>query len=325
MDFLTIFILAAVFLFVFSLISHLYLWWADSRFAQRQVIKRRLLNISAGGRHGEQRFDLYKEKALRDVSPMARLFYQLPRWASLDRLLVGSRTSLNASTFLLLSLSLGLGGLLLGLRFLPHGLAALLLGCGMAALPALTLNLAMQKTRRLFFEQLPDCLDLMARAVRTGHAMSSAMEIVVGEMDDPIRADFAAAVDEIKFGIPVDDALENMCERVTLTELRYFAITVIIHKETGGNIAQNFDNLSKLIRERLQFQRQIKALTAEGRLSAAILFFLPIAMALYLYVVNFDYLSLLWLDPFGKVLISAALVAQVAGFFVMRRMVAVEI
>ncbi|WP_429886085.1 type II secretion system F family protein [Geoalkalibacter halelectricus] len=325
MDFLTVFMLAAVFLFVASLVAHLYLWWADSRFAQRQVIKRRLLNISAGGRHGEQRFDLYKEKALRDVSPMARLFYQLPRWASLDRLLVGSGTSLNASTFVVLSLSLGLGGLLLGLKFLPHGPAALLLACGLGALPALKLNMTMKKTRRQFFEQLPDCLDLMARAVRTGHAMSSAMEIVVGEMDDPIRAEFAAAVDEIKFGIPVDDALENMCVRVPLTELRYFVITVIIHKETGGNIAQNFDNLSKLIRERLQFKRQIQALTAEGRLSAVILFFMPIVAALYLYLTNAEYVSYLWIDPFGENLLYGAVLAQLIGFFVMRQMIDVKV
>jgi tight adherence protein B len=325
MDVLNLLILMTVFLFVTSLVAHLYLFWVDSRFAQRQVVKRRLLNISAGGRHGEQRFELYKQKALRDVSPMARLFYQMPRSAQLDRLLVGSRSSLNASTFVLLSLSLGIGGFLIGVKLLPHFLAALLFGAGLGAIPFLLLKIAESKVRRQFFEQLPDCLDLMARAVRTGHAISSAMEIVVGEMEDPIRSEFAEAVDEIKFGIPVDDALNNMCQRISLTELRYFAITVIIHKETGGNIAQNFDNLSRLIRERLQFGRHIKALTAEGRLSAMILFFLPIAMFIYIYMVNFDYLSLLWLDPFGKTLLTGALLAQFVGFFVMRRMVDVDI
>lgn len=325
MDALSILILLTVFLFVTSLVTHLYLFWVDSRFAQRRVVKRRLLNMSAGGRHGEQRFELYKQKALKDVSPMARLFYQMPRCSQLDRLLVGSRSSLNASTFVLLSLSLGIGGLLIGLKLLPHAMAALLLGAGLGAIPYLLLKIAESNVRRRFFEQLPDCLDLMGRAVRTGHAISSAMEIVVSEMEDPIRFEFAEAVDEIKFGIPVEDALNNMCQRISLTELRYFAITVIIHKETGGNIAQNFDNLSRLIRERLQFRRQIKALTAEGRLSAAVLFFLPIAMFCYIYLVNFDYLSLLWTDPFGKSLLTGALLAQVTGFFVMRRMVDVEV
>lgn len=325
MDVLSMLILLTVFFFVVSLVAHVYLFWADSRFTHRQVVKRRLLNMSAGGNHGEQRFELYKQKALRDVSPSTRLLYQLPRCAALDRLLVGSRSSLNASTFVLLSLSLGIGGLLIGLKLLPHAMAALLLGAGLGAIPYLLLKIAESKVRRRFFEQLPDCLDLMARAVRTGHAISSAMEIVVSEMEDPIRFEFAEAVDEIKFGIPVDDALNNMCRRISLTELRYFAITVIIHKETGGNIAQNFDNLSRLIRERLQFKRHIKALTAEGRLSAAILFFLPIVMFCYIYLVNFDYLSLLWLDPFGKSLMTGALMSQVMGFFVMRRMVDVEV
>jgi len=232
---------------------------------------------------------------------------------------------LNASTFVLLSLSLGAGGFLVGAKFLPHALAAVLLGSALAAIPYLLLKVAESKVRGRFFEQLPDCLDLMARAVRTGHAISSAMEIVVSEMDDPIKGEFAEAVDEVKFGIPLEDALNNMCARMPLTELRYFAITVMVHKETGGNIAENFDNLSRLIRERLQFGRQLKALTAEGRLSAAILFFMPIAMFAYIYMVNYDYLSLLWTDPVGKSLTMGALAAQVAGFFVMRRMVDVEI
>lgn len=324
MDLLNVFFSIAAFFFTASIIAHLYLAWADSRFAQRQVIKRRLLNISAGGMHGQEKFSLYKERTLRDVGSIARFIYRIPRISSLDRLLVRSNTSLNAGTFILLSLSLGGIGSLLGLKFMPQPVLGAAFGFLFAFIPYLLLKKAERKSVATFYEQLPEALDLLARAVRTGHALTSAMEIVANEMPDPIKSEFSSAVDEIKFGISVEDALNNMCSRMPLTDLRYFAITVVIHKETGGNIAQIFDNLAQLIRERLQFTRQIKALTAEGRLSAVILLMLPIAMFGYLYVVNYKYVSLLWTDPFGKMLMIFAGIAQLAGFFVMRRMIDVQ-
>jgi len=324
MDFLTLLFSVSAFLFAASLIAHIYLAWVDSRFSQRQVIKKRLLNISAGGMHGQERFSLYKERTLRDVGPVARFIYQFPRISKLDRLLVRSNTSLNASTFVLLSLSLGLIGIALGVKFLPQPMAGGVLGIGFAACPYLLLKRSERKAKNAFFELLPEALDLMARAVRTGHALTAAMEIVAKELPDPLKSEFSIVVDEVKFGITLEDALNNMCQRMPLTDLRYFTITVIIHKETGGNIAQIFDNLGSLIRQRLQFKRQLKALTAEGRLSITILLMLPIAMFCYLYLVNYDYVSLLWTEPVGRTLLIGAAIAQVVGFFVMKRMVDVE-
>jgi len=324
MDILTILFSIAAFLFAASVTAHIYLAWADSRFAQRQVIKRRLLNISAGQMHGQEKFSLYKERTLRDVGPMARMIYRIPRSSSLDRLLVRSNTSLNAGTFILLSLSLGGIGALLGMKFLPQPVVGGLFGFFLAFFPYLMLKRAERKSEAAFYEQLPEALDLLARAVRTGHALTSAMEIVAAEMPDPIKSEFSSTVDEVKFGISLEDALNNMCGRMPLTDLRYFSITVVIHRETGGNIAQIFDNLAKLIRERLQFKRQIKALTAEGRLSAIILLMMPILMFAYIYVVNFKYMSVLLTDPFGQMLLIGAVIAQILGFFVMRRLVDVQ-
>lgn len=324
MDLISILFSTAAFFFAASITAHLYLAWADSRFAQRQVIKRRLLNISAGGMHGQAKFSLYKERTLRDVGQIARIIYRFPRISSLDRLLVRSNTSLNAGTFILLSLSLGTIGALLGVKFLPQPIIGGVCGFLLAFIPYLMLKRAERKSEATFYEQLPEALDLLARAVRTGHALTSAMEIVAAEMPDPIKSEFSSAVDEVKFGISLEDALNNMCSRMPLTDLRYFSITVIIHRETGGNIAQIFDNLAKLIRERLQFKRQIKALTAEGRLSAIILLMMPIGMFGYIYVVNFKYISVLLTDPMGQLLLICAVVAQIVGFFVMKKMIDVQ-
>ena len=267
----------------------------------------------------------YRERTLRDAGAVAQFIYHVPRISRLDRLLLRSNTSLNVGTFIFLSLSLGLIGGLLGVRFLPQVVPGLVLGVASALIPYLFLKWGERKAQRAFYEQLPEALDLLARAVRTGHALTSAMEIVSTEMADPISQEFAAVVDEVKFGITFDDALNNMCHRMPLTDLRYFAITVIIHKETGGNIAQIFDNLSALIRERLQFRRQVKALTAEGRLSAFVLLLLPIIMFGYIYLVNYDYASILWTDPGGKKIMLGAIFAQIVGFFVMRRMVDIQV
>ena len=324
MDFLNLLFSVFAFLFAVSLVAHLYFAWADSRFVQRQVIRRRLLNLSAGGRHGQEKFSLYKERTLRDVGPIVRLIYQFPRISSLDRLLVRANTSLNAGTFILLSLSLGVLGAVLGVKFLPQPFAGGVLGFGFALLPYLLLKGAERKAQKMFFEQLPEALDLMARAVRTGYALTAAMEIVAKEMPEPIKSEFSEAVDEVKFGITLEDALDNMCQRMPLTDLRYFSITVVIHKDTGGNIAQIFDKLAGLIRERLQFTRQIRALTAEGRLSAVILLMMPIVMFCYMYFVNYKYVVILLTDPLGQLLMIGAISAQIVGFFVMRRMVDVK-
>ncbi|MEJ2201504.1 MAG: type II secretion system F family protein [Desulfuromonadaceae bacterium] len=323
MELLPLLFSIAAFLFTTSIVTHFYLLWADSRFAQRQVIRRRLLNISAGRMHGQEKFSLYKERALRDVSALARLIYRMPRISSLDRLLVRSDTSLNAGTFLLLSLAAI--GSLCGMKLLPQPSVGGVLGLLAGVIPYLWLKRAERKSEAAFFEQLPEALDLLARAVRTGHALTSAMEIVAAEMPAPIKSEFASAVDEVKFGISLEDALNNMCERMPLPDLRYFSITVIIHRETGGNIAEIFDNLARLIRERLQFKRQIRALTAEGRLSAIILLMMPIFMFAYLYVVNFKYISVLLTDSFGQLLLLCAGIAQIMGFLVMRRMIDVRI
>ncbi len=324
MDLLTVLFSVAAFLFAASLIAYLYLAWADSHFSQRQVIRRRLLNLSAGGMHGQEKFSLFKERTLREASPIVRLFYQFPRISRLDRVLIRSKTSLNAGTFLLLSLSLGILGAVLGIKLLPQPYAVGVLGSGLAVLPYLLLKRAERKARQEFYEQLPEALDLMARAIRTGHALNSAMELTAEEMPDPIMSEFAEVVDEVKFGITLEDALENMCHRMPLTDLRFFAITVVIQKETGGNIAQIFDNLATLIRERLQFKRQIWALTGEGRMSAIILLMLPVVMFCYLYFVNYKYVSVLWTDSFGQILLIGAVAAQFVGYFVMRRMVDVQ-
>ena len=276
MDLLTFLLLGAIFLFVVSLVGVLYLAWSNSRVSEKRAVRKRLLYISAGGRHGREKLDLYKNSALGQANPWERWVLNLPRIRSLDRKILRSNLPLNATTFILFSLGLGAICLLAGLRIFPAAGGAVAFGLLGLLLPYLWLGLLERKALARFEEQLPETLDLLGRALRSGHALSSGFEIVVEDMTDPIRSEFAAMVGEIHLGLSMKEALENFCDRVPSRDLRFFAISIMIQKETGGNLAEIMDKISSLIRQRVQFRRTVDGLTAEGRLSAFILLLVPV-------------------------------------------------
>lgn len=325
MDLLNIFILLAVFIFAVAVVAMFYLGWQESHFIEKRRVKKRLLYISAGGKHGKEKLVKYRASVLKDIGSFERFVLSLPRFSSLDNLLVKAQLPINASVFLVASLALGMLGFLIGYRYLPHALAAVGLGLICLIVPYLFLKIAEQLYYENFGNQLPEALDLLARAMRSGHALTSGLEMIGKEMGDPIRSEFAATVDEINLGLTLKEAMDNLCERVPLSDLRFFAIAILVQKETGGNVAEILDNISRLIRERIQFKRQVKALTAEGRYSAAVLIALPILMFIYIYFTNYDYLSLLWTEKLGHYLLFGAIIMQIVGAYIIKRIVTIDI
>ncbi len=171
--------------------------------------------------------------------------------------------------------------------------------------------------------QLPDTLDLMARAMQSGHAFSSALLIVGSEGPEPIRHEFQKTFDEINFGISTESALKNLTLRVSSNELRFFVVAVIIQLETGGNLAGVLTTLAELMRDRQRIAGTVRVLTAEGRISAWILGLLPLAIGSFLSVVNPGFISKLWTDPIGIKMLEVTTVLLVMGVFWMWRMVRV--
>jgi len=325
MDLLNILLSVAIFIFVVAIVEVLYLAWAESRFFEKRRVKKRLLYISAGGKHGKEKLDKYRASVLKDTGQFERFILSLPRFSALDNLLVKAQIPVNATIFIVASMALGFIGLLIGLRYSPQVLAAVILGIVLMLLPYFLLKLAEKRYYNKFSDQLPEALDLLARAVRSGHALTSGLEMISNEMQDPSRSEFAATVDEINLGLTFKEAMENLCERVPLQDLRFFAIAVMVQKETGGNIAEILDNISRLIRERVQFKRQVKALTAEGRYSAAVLIALPIIMFIYIYFTNYEYLSLLWTEEIGHYMLFGAVIMQIVGAYFIKRIVDIDI
>lgn len=325
MNLLPILMMSSIFLFVFLLVLVAYGILTESKFAEKRTVKKRLLFVSAGGKHGQEKLEKYRRVALKEVGAFEQLVLKLPRISALDRLLVKSKVTINASTFLLTSIAFALLGFLLGLTWLERISGGIFLGLILGLTPFLLLRIAAHSYYEKFQEQLPEALDLLGRALRSGHALTSGLDMIAQESVDPIKAEFAATVDELKLGLTVQEAFDNLCQRVPSADLRFFAVAINIQRETGGNLAEILDSISRLIRERVQFDRHVKALTAEGRLSAAILLALPMVMFLYIYFVNYEYISMLWKERVGLILLVGGIVSQIVGAYVIKRIVAIEI
>jgi tight adherence protein B len=174
-------------------------------------------------------------------------------------------------------------------------------------------------------EQLPDTLDLIARAMQAGHAFSSALLIVGTEGPSPIRDEFQKTFDEINFGIPTPLALHHLEQRVASSDVRFFVVAVLIQLETGGNLTEILKSLSGLIRERQRIAGTVRILSAEGRLSAWILGLLPFGIAAMLSVINPEFISKLWTDPLGIRMLEVSLSLMAVGVWWMWHMVRVKV
>jgi tight adherence protein B len=176
-----------------------------------------------------------------------------------------------------------------------------------------------------FAAQLPDALELVARALRAGHSLGAGMHVVAEEMPSPIADEFGRVFEEQNLGIPIEDALRSMCERVPNLDLRFFVTSVAIQRQTGGDLAEILDKIGYVIRERFRILGQVKALTGEGRLSGVVLIALPFALFGFMLNSKPDYIEPLWTTDLGRKMSFAALVAQIIGALVIRKIVNIKV
>ena len=172
---------------------------------------------------------------------------------------------------------------------------------------------------------MPEALELIARSLRAGHAFTSGMKVAVDNFGDPLGPEFAQALDEINFGVPVADALRNLAYRVDCAEIKFFVVAVILQRETGGNLAEIIDNIAHIIRERFKFNDKIKVLSAEGKISAIILTVLPFIIFFIIRILNPGYINSLFEDPIGIKIVYGALILIGIGIYIMKRMITIEI
>jgi tight adherence protein B len=311
-----------IFLAILLLIEGTYLVARNRLNPDAKHVRQRLKVLSLTDYSGEE-VDLVRKKLLSRVPWFNRLLLSF-RWTqNLDKLLLQADIRHPLGLFVLLSLLLASGGGLL-IAFVAPPLilpTAMILGL----VPFFYIYSKKRKRMRKFERQLPDTMDLIARALKAGHALSGGLQLVGEEFGDPIGTEFERTLNEINFGVAVPDALKSLAERVDCSDLKFFVMSVIIQRETGGNLAEILENIARLIRERFKLQGRIRVLSAEGKLSAIILVAIPFFLAFVLSIINPGYINTLFEDPIGIILVAFASVMMALGILMMRKMVAFRV
>ena len=307
------------------LLEGAYMLWNESKGPEAQRLERRLRNLSAGA-HGEEALKLLKRDASGESPWLDKLLLAIPRLSGLDRFLEQAGLMMPVSRFLLISIACAVGALLFVSAVLapPYWFRV-----GIALLGGFApyLVVAGRRRRRLgkIAESLPEAVDLIARALRAGHAFPSALQMVGTEMVGPIATEFRITSEEVNFGVAIDAAFQNLATRVPSDDVRFFVIAVLLQRETGGNLAEVLHNIATLIRDRFHLLGKVRVLAAEGKMSAWVLTGLPIVTALLMSVVHPEFIATLWRDPVGLSMIYASVMMIVVGVFWMWRVVKIRV
>jgi tight adherence protein B len=315
----------AIFLMV-SLVVFVVFSLLDQRSAKARLLRDRLSSVqNTGEAASNDELELLRDNVLSQFSVLDNLLRRSPRVSRLQDFLSQAGMELKAGNFLVISLGSGLAGALL--IFLvtmspPIAWIGMLLGL---LTPYSYASFRRSKRFHRFEELFPQAIDTLARAVRAGHAFTTALELIANELTEPISGEFRKLYEEQKFGLPVREALLNLTERVPLVDVKFFVTAVMIQRETGGNLAEILDNLSYMIRERFKIQRQVRVYTAQGRLTMMLLMMLPPAIVVVMSIMNPSFIKPLFSDPIGHTLIVAGITLQTIGYFIIRRIVQIQV
>jgi tight adherence protein B len=202
---------------------------------------------------------------------------------------------------------------------------ALIVAAVLGSIPFLYLNAKKKKRMEKFEAQLPEGLEFIARALRAGHAFTGSMKLAAENFEDPLGTEFERTLDEINFGISTTDALKNLLNRVDSHDLRYFVVSAILQRETGGNLAEIMESIARIIRERFKFKDKVRVLSAEGKLSGVILICIPLFVIAYLQIVSPLYLLTLITEPVGRILAITAASMMFIGVLLMKRIITINV
>jgi tight adherence protein B len=199
------------------------------------------------------------------------------------------------------------------------------LGLTGGLLPFLGVVVRRQRRLKKFARQLPDALELLARAMRSGHSLSAGMKCIANDMLPPVALEFDMVCERLNLGVNLDQAFEDVQRRIPNRDLKFFVTALRMHRQTGGNLTEVLDNISRIVRERMKIMGQVKALTGEGRISGVVLMSLPLLVGGAVYYLNPDYVMLLVQHPLGWKMLQVAIVLQVIGAIAIRKIVDIKI
>jgi tight adherence protein B len=313
-----------IFLSVVLLIQGAYYALRSIRKPETRKVRKRLLSLSTEGSR-EEPVDIMRGTTVSEVPWLNRLLLKL-RWTErMKRLLEQAGSERPLGFFVLLSVLLAVVGFLIISRIDSSYIISVWMAIIFASMPFFYIYSKKRRRMQKFERQLPEALDLIARSLKAGHAFSGGLKMVVDEFDDPISTEFDEALSEVNFGVGVNDALKNMLRRVDCPDLKFFVISVVIQRETGGNLAEILTSIAHLIRERFRLQGHVRTLAAEGKFSAYILTGIPFFVAAALMLLSPGYVETLLEDPIGRVMIVFGMFMMAVGTVIMKKIITIKV
>jgi tight adherence protein B len=298
----------------------------DQRSARARLLRERLATVQkAAERQPSEELALLRDEMLSEIPALDNLLRRSERVSNLQDFLAQAGLKIRAGNLLLLGVvcAIAVGALVyLASDSALFAWVGIVLG---GLMPYSYASFKRAKRFQKFEEMFPEAIDTLARAVRAGHAFTTALELIANEIPEPIASEFRKLYEEQKFGLPVRDALINLTERVPLVDVKFFVTAVMLQRETGGNLAESLDNLSYVIRERFKIMRQVKVYTAQGRLTMMLLMGMPPIIVVVMLSLNPGFIRPLFSDPIGHTLIVGGITLQTIGYFVIRRIIQIQV
>ncbi len=320
------FVIAAIIIFIMSvaIIELSFFAYRQTRSPDRNKIRKRLRRYSyVQSEDGSA--DILKKRVLSEVPLLNRLLERTPGIAALDRLIIQANAAYPVGFYILLSVLLA-SSAFTGAYFITRTYTLpMVLALITGVLPYLRLKRMKHKRIEKFKRQLPEGLDLIARAMKAGHALTTGMRLAADEFEDPLGPELDETLNEINFGVSVAEALKNFARRVECQEIKYFVVAVILQRETGGNLAELMESLAGLIRNNFKFQGKVRTLSAEGKLSAIILSALPFVVLVALRFTSPEYLNTLVTEPVGRLMLVVSAIMMLTGILIMKNMVNIKV
>jgi tight adherence protein B len=298
----------------------------DQRSAQARLIKERLSEERKGPeRLAEEELALMRDEQLSEIPAIDNLLRRSARVSEIQKTLLQAGMDLRAGNFLGISAIAGVGAAIIVYiltKRMEFSWVGMIVGF---LLPYSYISYKRNKRFQKFDELFPEAIDTLARAVRAGHAFTTALEMITAEVAEPVSGEFRQLYEEQKFGMPVRDALMNLTQRMPSVDVKFFVTAVMLQRETGGNLAEILDNLSYVIRERFKIQRQVRVYTAQGRLTMGLLMGMPPIIVVVMMALNPGFIHPLFADPIGHTLLVAGITLQTVGYFVIRKIIRIQV
>ena len=312
----------------------LYMTYAAVKESPTYELKKRLRKMAV-----EREFGLPPDIRLEimvEMTPLDKFLYKFEVIRKLHASLDKAGLRIDVKVFILMLIFIAFAGFVIGASFNRGIIPPILIIPFLLAIPFIVLHIKKQQRMMQFTNQFSSALDMMSRSLKAGHSLASAIQMIGTEMAEPVAGLFRSVYEEQTYGLSLKDAFTHMIERMDTADLRFFVTAVSIYREIGGNLSEILERLAQTIRERIKIKRQVRVYTAQARLSGYILAAVPIVVAalayffandyiMELFAKNFTFQLFFWEVPLGVMFVAVAIVLQVIGFFVIRRIINIRI